>query len=57
MVPLDYLSILNSETKERLMGLCLDRKLIDNFNEDGETMYEEEEVEEEAEADEDMDFE
>ena len=26
MVPLDYLSILNSETKEKLIGLCLNRK-------------------------------
>ena len=25
MVPLDYLSILNSETKEKLIGLCLNR--------------------------------
>ena len=41
MVPLDYLSILNSETKEKLIGLCLNRKLIESFNEDGETMYEE----------------
>ena len=41
MFPLDYLSILNSETKEKLIGLCLNRKLIESFNEDGETMYEE----------------
>ena len=47
MVPLDYLSILNSETKEKLIGLCLNRKLIESFNEDGETMYEEDEIEEE----------
>ena len=46
MVPLDYLSILNSETKEKLIGLCLNRKLIESINEDGETMYEEEEGEE-----------
>ena len=50
MVPLDYLSILNSETKEKLKGLCLNRKLIESFNEDGETMYEEE-------AEEDMEIE
>ena len=43
MVPLDYLSILNSETKEKLIGLCLNRKLIESFNKDGETMYEEDE--------------
>ena len=42
MVPLDYLSILSIETKEKLLGLCLDRKLMDTFDEDGETMPEEE---------------
>ena len=55
MVPLDYLSILNSETKEKLIGLCLNRKLIKNINEDGETTYEEDEEKEEGEeTDEDM---
>ena len=56
MVPLDYLSVLNSETKEKLIGLCLNRKLIESFNEDGETKYEEDEIEEDEdeEADEDM---
>ena len=57
MVPLDYLSILNSEIKEKLIGLCLNRKLIESFNEDGETMYEEDELEEEEEAEEDMELE
>ena len=52
MVPLDYLSILNSETKEKLMGLCMNRKLLESFDEDRETMYEEE-----AEKDEDIDVE
>ena len=56
MVPLDYLSILNSETKEKLIGLCLNRKLIESYNEDGETMSEEDEIEDE-EADEDMELE
>ena len=28
IVPLDYLLILNSETKEKLIDLCLNRKLI-----------------------------
>ena len=50
MVPLDYLSILNSEIKEKLIGLCLNRKLMESFNEDGETMYKEE-------AEEDMEIE
>ena len=59
MVPLDYLSVLNSETKEKLIGLCLNRKLIESFNEDGETKYEEDEIEEDEdeEADEDMEVE
>ena len=29
MVPLDYLSILNSETKEKLIGLYIHRKFIE----------------------------
>ena len=33
MVPLEYLSILNSEIKEKLIGLCLDKKIMDGFNE------------------------
>ena len=56
MVSFDYLSILNSEIKEKLIGLCLNRKLIKSFNEDGETMYEEDELEEE-EAEEDIELE
>lgn len=58
MVTLDYLSVLNSELKEKLIGLCLDKKIMDGFNEDGETMYEEEEeIKEEAEEDEDFSYE
>ena len=53
MVPLEYLAILNSETKEKLIGLCLDKKIMESFDEDGETMLEEEEeIEEEVEEDE-----
>ena len=53
MVPLDYLSILSIETKEKLIGLCLDRKLMDTFDEDGETMPEEEdEIEDKIENEE-----
>ena len=39
MEALDYLSVLNDETKEKLIGLCLDKKLLDDFNEDEETLY------------------
>ena len=53
MVPLEYLAILNSETKEKLICLCLDKKIMDGFDEGGETMLEEEEeIEEEVEEDE-----
>ena len=47
MVPLDYLSVLNSETKEKLIGLCLDRKLLDTLDEDEDTMYQDDEIGEE----------
>ena len=58
MVTLDYLSVLNSELKEKLIGLCLDKKIMDGFNEDGKTMYEEEEeVKEEVEEDENFSYE
>ena len=57
-MPLDYLSIFNSGTKEKLIGLFMNRKLIESFYEDRETMYEEEELdEEEAEEDEVIDLE
>ena len=49
MAPLDYLSILNTETKEKLIGLCLNKKLMEGFDEDKETMFEEEELEDEDE--------
>ena len=45
--------ILNSEIKEKLISLWLNGKLIESFNEDGETMYEEDEIE----KDEDMELE
>ena len=47
MEALDYLSVLNDETKEKLIGLCLNRKLLEDFNEDGETNYEEDKMEDE----------
>ena len=45
MVPIDSLSILNSETKEKLIGVFLNRKSIESINEDEDTMYEEDEIE------------
>ena len=53
MVPLEYLSVLNTETKEKLIGFCLDRKLLDSFNEDGETMYQDDKLGEEISLEED----
>ena len=55
METLDYLAVLNDDIKEKLIGLCLDRKLIEDFNEDGETLYDEDndEIEEEMEIEED----
>ena len=47
MEALDYLSVLNDEIKEKLIGLCLDKKLVEDFNEDGETLYDEDKMEEE----------
>ena len=49
MYALIYLKLLNEETKERLMGLCLDRKLLSL---DGETEYEEGEESDESAIDE-----
>ena len=49
MCALDYLKILNEETKDRLIGLCLDRKLSLL---DGETDYEEGEESDESAIDE-----
>ena len=52
MCALDYLGCLNEETKEKLIGLCMDRNLLNSDDEtlSGETneeKYEEEEEEEE----------
>ena len=55
MEALDYLSILNDEVKEKLIGLCLDRKLLEDFNEDEETLYYEDKID--GETDEEMEIE
>ena len=49
MCALDYLKLLNEETKERLIGLCLDRKLLLL---DEESEYEEGEESDESAFDE-----
>ena len=46
MTPVEYLHILNEETKEKLIGLCLDKKILDSFEDDGFTNYDDaEEIE------------
>ena len=50
MNALDYLGILNEETKEKLIGLCMDRGLFKSFDDEiinGETDIDGEEEEEE----------
>ena len=52
MSALDYLGILNEETKEKLIGLCKDRDLFKSFDEEtinGETDLDGEEEEEDEE--------
>ena len=57
MCALDYLGYLNEETKEKLIGLCMDKNLLNSENEtlSGETVeenYKELEEEEEDEEEE-----
>ena len=49
MSALEYLDILNQKTKEKLIGLCLDKNILDNL--DNSTTFDEddEDLEEEAE--------
>ena len=44
MVPQDYLTVFSTETKEKLIGLCLERKLMETLDEDVETIPEEGEI-------------
>ena len=64
MTPIEYLNVLNEETKEKLIGLCLDKKILDSLGDDGFTNYEDSEGiernalnkgEEEDEEEEDID--
>ena len=36
MTPVEYLNVINEETKEKLIELCLD-KILDSFEDDGFT--------------------
>ena len=54
MKALDYLTVLNEETKEKLIGLCMDRNILDS---DEETFGGSEENDSaEEEEDEENDF-
>ena len=49
MTPVEYLNVLNKEKKEILIGLCLDKKILDSLVDDGFTNYEDsEEIERNA---------
>ena len=60
MCALDYLGYLNEETKEKLIGLCMDKNLLNSDNEtlsgetDEENYKEWEEEEEEEDEEEEM---
>ena len=43
MTPLEYLETLNEEMKEKLIGLCLDKKTIESLDSYDETDYDENE--------------
>ena len=48
MTPLEYLETLNEEMKEKLIGLCLDKKImesLDSYDENEDSDNEEEEFE------------
>ena len=40
MTPVEYLNVLNEETKEKLVCLCLDKIIQDSFEDEGFTNYE-----------------
>ena len=44
MEALDYFSVLNDEIKEKPICLCLDKELLEDFNDDGETLYDEDKI-------------
>ena len=64
MTPIEYLNKLNEDTKQKLIGLCLNKKILELFENDGQTNYDddneheiddaEEDSEEEEEEDEDI---
>ena len=55
MCPLEYLSILNEDTKQKLIGLCMDRTLLDEETLDGSEKHDDEEEEEIEEEEKEVD--
>ena len=63
MSPIEYLNVLNEETKQKLIGLCINKKILeanendsclDNQDEETREIIEEEEEEEESESEENI---
>ena len=50
MSALEYLDILNAKTKEKLIGLCFDKNILDNLDNSTNFEEDEEEYEEEEES-------
>ena len=53
MTPIQYLNLLNYEIKEKLIGMCFDRKILDAF--ENTTLLEEQETLEDKITDEEED--
>lgn len=56
MSSIEYLDILNNKTKEKLIGLCLDKSILDNIDDNTTTNDEDSEEFEESEEDQSMDM-
>ena len=52
MSAIEYLDILNNKAKEKLIGLCLDKSILDNIDDNSTTNNEDSEEFEESEDDE-----
>jgi hypothetical protein len=49
MSAIEYLNILNDETKEKLIGLCLNKKILETYEND--SLFNEQETNEKEEED------
>ena len=55
ITPVEYLNILNEETKTKLIGLCLNKNILDSYEDDDLTRYDDDSEESEEDLDEDDD--